>query len=367
MTQCVVGFGIAPFSTRALRSFSTRASNQLSQLAADEVRVARHAAVWGAHRTAPRASMDAAAASPATGVTARLMDGKETAAVVKAELASEVAKIEARVGAKPGLAVVIVGERKDSQTYVRSKRKACEDAGIASFGFELPADVKQDELVALIDKLNARDDVHGILVQLPLPASIDDEAVLDRIALAKDVDGFHPLNIGRLCMTGRTPPLFVPCTPKGCIELLDRYNIPIEGKNAVIIGRSNIVGLPVSMLLLHRNATVTICHSRTADTETKVRNADIIVAACGIPNYVRGEWLKEGAVVIDVGINAVDDPSKKRGYRLVGDVDFESASRRASFITPVPGGVGPMTIAMLLVNTVDAAKVAFGLGAADLE
>jgi 5,10-methylene-tetrahydrofolate dehydrogenase/methenyl tetrahydrofolate cyclohydrolase len=366
MTRCAVGFGIAPLSARALRALSTRTRpGALSHLAADEVRVARHAVAWSARRTRPRVSMDASTSLP--GVAARLMDGKETAAAVKAELAAEVCKIEARVGAKPGLAVVIVGERKDSQTYVRSKRKACEDVGIASFGFELPEDCKQEDLIVLIEELNARSDIHGILVQLPLPDTIDDEAVLDRVCLAKDVDGFHPLNIGRLCMTGRTPPLFVPCTPKGCVELLDRYNIPIEGKNAVVIGRSNIVGLPVSMLLLHRNATVTICHSRTKDTESKIREADIVVAACGIANYVKGEWLKEGAVVIDVGINAVDDPSKKRGYRLVGDVDFVSASRRASFITPVPGGVGPMTIAMLLANTVDAAKTAFGLTAADLD
>lgn len=285
---------------------------------------------------------------------ARVMDGKETAAAVRREVGVQVRDRVARGLPAPGLAVIIVGDRADSQTYVRGKRRACEEAGITSFGFELPADVGQDELEKLIEDLNDRDDVHGILVQLPLPAHIDDERALGRVSLEKDVDGFHPLNIGRLCMSGRTPPLFVPCTPKGCIELLDRYGVPIEGKNAVVLGRSNIVGLPVAMLLMHRNATVTICHSRTKDVEVRVRDADIVVAACGIANYVKGEWLKEGAVVIDVGINAVDDKTKKRGYRLVGDVDAESAAVRASLITPVPGGVGPMTIAMLLCNTLDA-------------
>jgi 5,10-methylene-tetrahydrofolate dehydrogenase/methenyl tetrahydrofolate cyclohydrolase len=373
MKRGTLGFGIAPFTTRAVTRTAARSlTTRLSPLAADEARVVSYAHVWGARRRplAPVALMDpsapmqapTAAASPGT---ARLMDGRATAATVKAELAAECKVILERTGSSPGLAVVIVGERKDSQTYVRSKKKACEEVGIASFGFELPENCKQEDLVSLVDDLNARSDVHGILVQLPLPDSIDDEAVLDRIALAKDVDGFHPLNIGRLCRTGRTPPLFVPCTPKGCIELLDRYHVPIEGKSAVVIGRSNIVGLPVAMLLLHRNATVTICHSRTKDTEERVRGADIVVAACGRANFVQGEWLKEGAVVIDVGINAVDDATTKRGYRLVGDVDFASASRRASLLTPVPGGVGPMTIAMLLANTVDAAKVALGLTDSD--
>lgn len=355
MTQPTLGFGLAPFTARLLTRH-TRLTRPLctrpppSHLFTDEARVAGHAGVWAA-RERPLTTV----------MSAGRMDGKVTAGAVKEELAAECVALLAATGARPGLAVVIVGERKDSQTYVRMKKKACEEVGITSFGFEMPADVAQDELVALVEELNAREDVHGILVQLPLPDAIDDEAVLDKIALEKDVDGFHPLNIGRLCMTGRTPPLFVPCTPKGCVELLDRYGVEIEGKSAVVIGRSNIVGLPVAMLLLHRNATVSICHSRTTDTEERVRGADIVIAACGRPEFVKGEWLKEGAVVIDVGINAVDDPSKKRGYRLVGDVDFESASKRASLITPVPGGVGPMTIAMLLSNTVDAAKTALGV------
>lgn len=331
-----------------------------SFLARDELRTAEHSRrVWRPQTAYPPPTFGARIQPTAT---AKKMDGKATAAVIRAEIAAEVKEIVATRGetARPGLAVVIVGERKDSQTYVRAKRKACEEVGILSFGCELPEDCPQERLEEVVDQLNARDDVHGILVQLPLPDHIDDESVLDRISMEKDVDGFHPLNIGRLCLSGRTPPRFVPCTPKGCVELLDRYQVEIEGKNAVVLGRSNIVGLPVAMLLLHRNATVTICHSRTRDTQQKVAEADIIVAACGIANFVKPEWLKPGCVIVDVGINAVDDATKKRGYRLVGDVDYQGASEVASLITPVPGGVGPMTIAMLLSNTVIAAKQRFG-------
>lgn len=332
---------------------SRRAS---SFLATDEVRTAAHSRKVWARRTRNQLS---ATMNVAEAVDTKRIDGRQLALTVRKEVAKETAKLTEKYGKKPGLAVVIVGERKDSLTYVRSKRKACEEVGFESFGFELPESVKQQELEQVIDKLNARDDVHGILVQLPLPAHIDDEAVLDRVKLSKDVDGFHPLNIGRLCMSGRTPPLFIPCTPKGCIEMIDRLQVPIEGKNAVVIGRSNIVGLPVAMLLLHRNATVSICHSRTKEIESKVKDADIVVAACGIPEYVKGTWIKKGAVVIDVGINAVDDATKKKGYRLVGDVEYEKSKEHASYITPVPGGVGPMTIAMLLSNTLEAAKRVF--------
>jgi 5,10-methylene-tetrahydrofolate dehydrogenase/methenyl tetrahydrofolate cyclohydrolase len=404
-------------SSPSSASSSASSSSSSSFLAAEEDRIARHAKAWklrgrlqpAAQRPAlptttttatapppqrstttamdgeqqeqkqqqrPRVDGLAAAATttpasvlPAAPHAAALLDGAATAAAVKRELAAELAALAAAPGAaagrRPGLAVVIVGERRDSQTYVRAKHRACEEVGIESLAFALPESCGQQQLVELIDTLNARQDVHGILVQLPLPDGIDNELVLGRIALEKDVDGFHPLNIGRLCMSGRTPPLFVPCTPKGCIDLLDRYHVPIEGKHAVVVGRSNIVGLPVAMLLLHRNATVTICHSRTQDLADKIRSADIIVAACGRPNFIKGEWLKQGAVVIDVGINAVDDPTKKRGYRLVGDVEFEAASASASLITPVPGGVGPMTIAMLLTNTVDAAKRAWGVSSAE--
>lgn len=339
------------------RPFPTRSLSTSSFLERDESRIARHAKLaWAPKHVPPRPAPTLALDAPQA--VAQKLDGKATAAAVRAEVAAEIASAVEMHGerARPGLAVVIVGDRRDSLTYVRNKKKACEEVGIRSFGYELAPDATQEKVQEVVDELNARDDVDGILVQLPLPDHIDDEGVLDRIRIEKDVDGFHPLNIGRLCMSGRTPPLFVPCTPKGCIDLLDRYGVQIEGKNAVVIGRSNIVGLPVAMLLLHRNATVTICHSKTKDAEQKVKDADIVVAACGIPHLVKKEWLKEGAVVVDVGINAIDDPTRKRGYRLVGDVDYEGAAEVASYVTPVPGGIGPMTIAMLLKNTLDAAK-----------
>ena len=293
-------------------------------------------------------------------MTASIIDGKEIAATIREEIADDVAAMQAAHGIVPGLATVLVGSRKDSETYVRMKKKACAEVGIASFGHELPAEISQADLLTLVQQLNADPAVHGILVQLPLPDHIDEETILSAISLEKDVDGFHPLNIGRLSMKRRDP-LFVPCTPKGCIELLDRTGVAIEGKRAVVLGRSNIVGLPVAMLLLHRNATLTICHSRTQDLPGVVREADILIAAVGRAEMVKGDWLKPGVVVIDVGVNAVDDPSKKKGYRLVGDVDFDQAMEVAGAITPVPGGVGPMTIAMLLRNTTDAAKHSVGM------
>lgn len=291
---------------------------------------------------------------------AQIIDGKAIAATIRGEIKAEVDAMKAKTGKVPGLAAVLVGERKDSQTYVRMKKRACEEVGITSFGYDLPADISQEELLSVVRELNNNPDVHGILVQLPLPDHLDDEEILGAISLEKDVDGFHPLNIGRLSMKRRDP-LYVPCTPRGCIELLDRSGVTIEGKNAVVLGRSNIVGLPVAMLLLHRNATVTICHSRTQNLPDTLRNADIVIAAVGRPEMVQGDWLKPGATVIDVGVNAVDDPTTKRGYRLVGDVDFASAKEVAGMITPVPGGVGPMTIAMLLKNTLDGAKRTAGL------
>ncbi len=293
-------------------------------------------------------------------MTAQLIDGKAIAATIRGEIKAEVDALREQTGKVPGLAAVLVGTRKDSQTYVRMKKRACEEVGITSFGYDLPEDISQEDLLKVVRELNDNPDVHGILVQLPLPDHIDDEEILGAISLEKDVDGFHPLNIGRLSMKRRDP-RFVPCTPRGCIELLDRSDVTIEGKNAVVLGRSNIVGLPVAMLLLHRNATVTICHSRTKDLPAVVGGADIVIAAVGRPEMVKGDWLKPGAVVIDVGVNAVDDASKKKGYRLVGDVDFESAKEVAGMITPVPGGVGPMTIAMLLRNTLDSAQVAYGV------
>jgi 5,10-methylene-tetrahydrofolate dehydrogenase/methenyl tetrahydrofolate cyclohydrolase len=288
-------------------------------------------------------------------MTALLIDGKQIAADIRAEIKTEVEEMKAGTGKVPGLATVLVGTRKDSQTYVKMKKRACKKAGIASFGHDLPEDISREELLKIVLDLNANPDVHGILVQLPLPDHIDEETILSAVSLEKDVDGFHPINIGRLSMKRRDP-LFVPCTPKGCIELLDRTGVEIEGKRAVVLGRSNIVGLPAAMLLLHRNATVTICHSRTGDLSSVVREADILVAAVGRAEMVRGDWVKPGAVVIDVGMNSVDDPNSEKGYRLTGDVAFDEVKEVASAITPVPGGVGPMTIAMLLNNTLHSAK-----------
>ncbi|KAB5534442.1 hypothetical protein DKX38_017528 [Salix brachista] len=286
---------------------------------------------------------------------ATVIDGKFIAQTIRSEIAEEVRQLSEKYGKVPGLAVVIVGNRKDSQSYVGMKRKACAEVGIRSFDMNLPEQISEAELVSKVHELNANPDVHGILVQLPLPKHINEEKVLSEISLAKDVDGFHPLNIGKLAMKDREP-LFQPCTPKGCLELLHRSGISIKGKRAVVVGRSNIVGLPVSLLLLKADATVTVVHSRSNDQESIIREADIIIAAAGQPMMIKGSWIKPGAAVIDVGTNAVDDPSRKSGYRLVGDVDFEEACKIAGCITPVPGGVGPMTVAMLLKNTLDGAK-----------
>ena len=293
-------------------------------------------------------------------MSAQLIDGKVIAAQVYDEILAEVTELKEKHGITPGLATVLVGENPASQTYVRSKQRRCSQLGFHSVGEVLPIDATQEEVDAVVKRLNSDPSIHGILVQLPLPKHLDEEQVLGAISLEKDVDGFHPLNIGRLAMKGRDP-LFVPCTPAGCIQLLDRSGVEIEGAEAVILGRSNIVGLPVAMLLLHRNATVTICHSRTKDLAATCRRADILIAAVGRPNMVKSDWVKPGAAVIDVGINRVEDPAAKRGYRLVGDVDFDDVKEVAGHITPVPGGVGPMTIAMLMLGTLAGAKRAAGL------
>jgi len=298
---------------------------------------------------------------------ASLIDGKAIANQVHVELKAAVDEMKSTLGVTPGLAVILVGERRDSATYVRAKKKACADVGINSIGVDYPADVTQEELLAKIHELNQDPNVHGILVQLPIPPHIDENTVIKAIDQSKDVDGLHPLNVAQLANTkthapGRSAWSFdsigfhVSCTPQGCIELLDRSGVVIEGKEAVVLGRSNIVGIPVALLLMQRNATVTIAHSRTKNLEETIRRADIVVAAVGRAEMVKGAWLKPGAVVIDVGINSVDDASKKTGYRLVGDVDFNECKEVASLITPVPGGVGPMTIAMLLRNTVNGAR-----------
>ena len=290
-------------------------------------------------------------------MTANLINGTSIAAEVRADVAKEVAERVATGRSVPGLATVLVGENPASQVYVRMKQKACEKAGIKSFGHTLPADITQQELEGVVADLNANPEVNGILVQLPLPKGLDEERVLNTISLEKDVDGFHPINIGRLAQKGREP-LFVPCTPDGCLYLLDYVGAKLDGASAVVLGRSNIVGMPVALLLIGRNATVTVCHSRTKNLPDVCRQADVLIAAVGRPEMVRKDWVKPGAVVIDVGVNRVDDPSLEKGYKLVGDVAFDEVNEVASAITPVPGGVGPMTIAMLLRNTVRAAKIA---------
>jgi 5,10-methylene-tetrahydrofolate dehydrogenase/methenyl tetrahydrofolate cyclohydrolase len=351
-------------------------------------------------------------------MTAQKIDGTAIAKAVRDEVAVEVARLKQEYDVAPGLATVLVGENPASRAYVSSKQRACEELGMHSLGYKLPASAAQGEVEELVKELNADPAVHGILVQLPLPRQLDEEKILGAISLEKDVDGFHPLNIGRLSMKGRQP-WFVPCTPAGCIELLDRISVPIEGAEAVVLGRSNIVGLPVSMLLLHRNATITICHSRTKDLPAVCRRADILIAAVGRAEMVKGDWVKPGAAVIDVGINQkwvahpadrewtcdatgetfiahrIDESEKGgrrkvgvycpdcdatylqdhlpedcqcegtislfRKYKLVGDVDYDEVNEVAGYLTPVPGGVGPMTIAMLMQNTLRGAKHALGL------
>jgi len=351
-------------------------------------------------------------------MTAQLIDGTAIAKTVRQEVAVEVEKLKKEYDITPGLATVLVGENPASKAYVGSKQRACQELGMNSIGHKLQATATQEEVEGLVKELNADPAVHGILVQLPLPKHLDEEKILSAISLEKDVDGFHPVNIGRLSMKGREP-LFVPCTPAGCIELLVRSGVQIEGAEAVVLGRSNIVGLPVSMLLLHRNATISICHSRTQDLPGTCRRADILIAAVGRTEMVKGDWVKPGAAVIDVGINQKwiahpadkewtcaatgetfiahrKDQSEKGGrrkmgvycmthdkaylknqvpkniddcetvdlfrkYNLVGDVDFDDVQQVAGHLTPVPGGVGPMTIAMLMQNTMRGAKHALGI------
>ena len=292
---------------------------------------------------------------PETGAT--LIDGVAVAKAVRADVAKETAELKAR-GVTPGLTVVIVGEDPASQSYVKSKEKASIEAGMKGETIRLPATTSQSELEALIDKLNADSTVHGILVQSPLPKHMDANTVVRRIAPHKDVDGFHPVNVGKLLIGEKDG--FAPCTPAGVQELLVRYGIETSGKEVVIIGRSNIVGKPMAALLVQSgkggDCTITVCHSRTKDLTFHTRRADIVIAAIGKPEMLTGDMVRAGAVVIDVGINRVDDPGTAKGYRIVGDVHFESVRRVASHLTPVPGGVGPMTIAMLLKNTVRAAR-----------
>ena len=291
---------------------------------------------------------------------ANVIDGKRIAAEMRAELTEQIAALKER-GTTPGLAVVLVGEDPASQVYVRMKKRACEELGITSFEHRLPDATPEAELLALVAQLNADPKVHGILVQLPLPRQISEKKVLSAMDPDKDVDGFHPVNVGRMLIGD---PVFLPCTPKGCQELLVRSGYDPAGKHVVIVGRSNIVGKPLAAILMQKapgaNATVTVAHSRTKDLPGITRQADILIAAIGVPEFITADMVREGAVVIDVGVNRVDDPSAKNGYRLVGDVAYDEVSAIAEAITPVPGGVGPMTITLLMKNTVESARRSAG-------
>jgi len=307
--------------------------------------------------------MSTSTTTTSTPAEAEIIDGKSIAAQIREEIKGRVEEMAERGGSTggeptvPGLAVILVGTRRDSQTYVNMKKKACAQVGIVSTGYDFDADVSERELLDAVRRLNADDAVHGILVQLPLPSHLDQDKVLQSVDPAKDVDGLHPLNVAALQLysgEAMDAPFSIPCTPLGCLVLLDRSGVELKGKRCVVLGRSQLVGLPMARLLLNRDATVTIAHSKTADAASVVREADVVVAAAGSPGLVKGDWIKPGAVVIDVGINSVDVVPDKPGgktYKLVGDVDYSEASKVASKITPVPGGVGPMTIAMLLNNT----------------
>jgi 5,10-methylene-tetrahydrofolate dehydrogenase/methenyl tetrahydrofolate cyclohydrolase len=284
-----------------------------------------------------------------------IIDGNAISAQIKEEVKRDVAQLITARGITPGLATVLVGDDPASHTYVANKRKTCAELGIASFGYTLPADTSQADLLKLVRELAERNDVHGILVQSPLPKHIDEGAVTNAIPVTKDVDGFHPANLGLLGVKGKEA-AFEACTPQGCIVLLERSGIQIAGKRAVVLGRSTIVGLPVALMLLRRDATVTICHSRTPDLAAVTREADILIAAIGKPKFVTAEMVRPSAAVIDVGINRIADATRKSGSRLVGDVDFDAVAPIVGAITPVPGGVGPMTIAMLMRNTLRAAS-----------
>ena len=285
----------------------------------------------------------------------KLIDGKELARSLRGEIAAGVAALKSEKGVTPGLAVILVGDNPASVSYVTAKEKACTEAGMLSREIRLPAETTEEELVSLVKKLNDDPAIHGILVQLPVPKHIRDKAVIDAIAPEKDVDGFTPINVGKMMIGDEC---FLPCTPHGIIKLIEFSGMDIRGKHAVVIGRSNIVGKPVAALLARKetNATVTLCHTGTPDVGHFTRDADIVVVAAGRPNTLTGDMLKDGAVVIDVGVNRIPDSTKPKGFRLVGDADFESCSKVAGAITPVPGGVGPMTITMLLWNTLESAR-----------
>jgi len=292
---------------------------------------------------------------------AKIIDGKQIAADIRAELKAEVEKLKAK-GIVPGLGVILVGHDPASISYVTAKEKACAEIGVYSDDNRLPTETSEKDLLALVNKMNKDPKINGILVQLPLPKHINEQKILLAIDPAKDVDGFHPVNVGKMVVGQKG---FLPCTPHGVIQLLLRSGVKLDGAEVVIVGRSNIVGKPLANMLIQKsptgNATVTVCHTRTKDIATHTKKADIVIAAAGRPNTITADMVKDGVIVIDVGVNRIEDSTKKAGFRLVGDVDFEGVSKKASLITPVPGGVGPMTITMLLYNTVESAKAATGI------
>lgn len=290
---------------------------------------------------------------------ATLLNGKALSAEIEKDVAEQVARLKQEFGRVPGLATIIVGDRKDSETYVRLKKKGAEECGMVNYGVALPADTTQEALEDQIRRLNADPNVHGILVQLPLPVHLDALRATLCVDPSKDVDGIHPMNMGNLCAK-ESKPLFVPCTPLGVMTLLCHGGVELKGANAVVVGRSSIVGIPTAHLLLRSDATVTVCHSHTVGIADICRRADIIIAAARSPELVRGNWVKPGAAVVDVGTNPVPDPQRKLGYKLVGDVAFAEVSPHAGYITPVPGGVGPMTISMLMANTLQSFKRSVG-------
>ena len=285
-----------------------------------------------------------------------ILDGTKVANQILDDVKNQVENLKKRK-IEPCLGIILVGNRKDSETYVKMKKKRCQEVGIINHDIYLPENVPEEELLQTVERMNKDSSIHGILVQLPLPSHINSERVISKISVEKDVDGFHPTNFGNLALRRETDKTVFPCTPEGIICLLDSYQIPIEGKEVVIVGKSNIVGLPLSLMMMHNGATVTVCHSKTKDLKQKTSRGDILIVACGQPEMITSEYVKEGAVVIDVGINSIEDKTKKHGYRIVGDVNFKFVEEKCSYLTPVPGGVGPMTISMLLSHVVKLASL----------
>ena len=284
-----------------------------------------------------------------------LLDGTKVANEILDDLKNQVENLKKK-GVEVCLGIILVGNRKDSESYVRMKKKRCQEIGITNFDVQLPENITEEELLGHVERMNQNPFINGMLVQLPLPPHINSERVISKVSVEKDVDGFHPINFANLALQRQPEKTIFPCTPEGIVYLLDSYQIPIEGKDVVVVGKSNIVGLPMALMMMHNGATVTVCHSKTKNLKQKTSKGDILIVACGQPEMITSEYVKEGAVVIDVGINSVEDETKKCGYRIVGDVNFEFVEEKCTYLTPVPGGVGPMTIAMLLAHTVKLAS-----------